>query len=195
MARHFERFMGGPWKSSRDRVHVTLNSKGVFQLNRRAFELLGSPDAVALSFDKTTSTIGLEKVQPKLTEAFPLNERQNMYWTINAIPFYRYCGVKLAGTEVFNDPEMNNDKSPNARPPPHPPGPMRRRPEEKRRIGSLGQQNAQEHELSLPRSVSLCLIDIGGSEGWVVSEGFGHGADLETFCVVVFDAEVVVVVE
>lgn len=109
MARHFERFMDGPWKSSRDNIHVTLNNKGVFHLNRKAFELLGSPDAVALSFDKATSTIGLEKVQPRLTEAFPLLKFQDMAWRINAIPFYRYCGIRLEGTEAFQEPEINND--------------------------------------------------------------------------------------
>lgn len=62
MARHFERFMDGPWKSTRNRIHITLNSKGAFHLNRKAFEHLGSPEAVALSFDKPTSTIGVEKV-------------------------------------------------------------------------------------------------------------------------------------
>lgn len=34
---------------------------------------------------------------------------QDMYYRINAKPFYRHCGICLDGTEAFKDPEMNND--------------------------------------------------------------------------------------
>jgi hypothetical protein len=110
MARHWEKFTDGPTISSRDRFHVTLNSKGVFQFNRKVFEALGKPRAAVLYFEKATSTIGIGPAQERLREAFPVNIRQEMYWTINAIPFCRHFGIKIdRGTEAFADPELNDE--------------------------------------------------------------------------------------
>ena len=107
MARHWEKFMGGPHVSSRDRLHVTLNKKGVFQFNRKVFEAMGSPRAAVFFFEKATSVIGISSAQPQLTEAFPVNVRQDTYFTINGIPFCRSCGIELDNTEVFVNPEFD----------------------------------------------------------------------------------------
>ena len=107
MARHWEKFMGGPHISTRDRFHVTLNKKGVFQFNRKVFEAMGSPRAAVFFFEKATSVIGISSAHPQLTEAFPVNVRQGTYFTINGIPFCRSCGIELDNTEVFVNPEFD----------------------------------------------------------------------------------------
>ena len=110
MARHWEKFTEGPYISSRNRMHVTLNSKGVFQFNRQVFDGLGKPSAVALFFEKATSTIGIGAAHRQLREAFPVNQRQDTYWTINAVPFCRHFGIKIdQGTEAFADPEIDTE--------------------------------------------------------------------------------------
>jgi hypothetical protein len=109
MARHWERFTGGPHISSRDRLHVTLNSRGMIKFNRKAYEALGKPAAAVLFFEKASSLIGIGPAQPHLTEAFPFIQN-NMNWTLNAMPFCRHFGIKFdTGTEAFVDPEFDTD--------------------------------------------------------------------------------------
>lgn len=100
MARQWEKFMGGPTTSSRDRLHVTLNKKGVIMMNRKTFTELGSPKAAVLFFDKKASVIGVSPAHERLREAFPVKEKAG-YWHINAIPFCREFGIQMSGTEVF----------------------------------------------------------------------------------------------
>lgn len=109
MAKHWERFTDGPHISSRDRMHITLNSRGMFKFNRKAYEAMGKPKAAALLFEKATSTIGIAPAQPHLREAFPFTQN-NVNWTLNAMPFCRHFGIKFdAGTEAFVDPELDRD--------------------------------------------------------------------------------------
>lgn len=108
MARQWEKFTDGPFISSRDRMHVTLNNKGVFQMNRRVFNSLGNPAAAVLYFERATGVIGISPAHERLREAFPLNERQGTYWTINAIPFCRKFGIRVEGTQAFADPEIDD---------------------------------------------------------------------------------------
>lgn len=109
MARHWEKFTDGPFIRSGDRVHVTLNGKGVFQMNRRAYETLGKPAAAVLYFEKATSMIGIAAAHERLREAFPVNNKNETYWTINAIPFCRHFGIRIDGTEAFADPEIDQE--------------------------------------------------------------------------------------
>ncbi|CAN5584020.1 hypothetical protein BH10ACI3_BH10ACI3_10000 [soil metagenome] len=109
MARVWEKYTGGPFLRSRDRLHVSLNPKGVFTLNRRAYQALGSPGAAVLYFEKSTGVIGMSAAQPKLQEAFPFKEKQGLYWQLCAIPFCRHFGIRTDGTEVFVDPEVDDE--------------------------------------------------------------------------------------
>ena len=108
MARQFEKFMDGPFIPSRDRMHITLNKWGVFQMNRKAYETLGKPAAVVLFFEKATGMIGISAAHQRLRESFPLKNKGNMHWTINAIPFCRHFGIRIDGTEAFADPELDD---------------------------------------------------------------------------------------
>ena len=108
MARQWEKFSAGPTRSTRDQMHVTLNKKGTIMLNRKAFQDLGSPKAVVLFFEKTTSVIGVSPAHDKLREAFPVKCRNDQYWVINAISFCRHFGIDVTGTKAFTDPEIDD---------------------------------------------------------------------------------------
>lgn len=108
MARKWEKFMEGPFIPSRDRMHITLNNKGLFHLNLKAYEALGKPAAVVLFFERPTSVIGIAAAHEQLRESFMLNRRRDVYWTINAIPFCRKYGIRIDGTEAFADPEFDD---------------------------------------------------------------------------------------
>jgi len=105
MTRNWEKFMSGPFVPSRDRLHVSINSKGVMQFNRRTFEALGSPEAVVLYYERETGVIGMAASHKQAAESFPVNFRGGYYWTINAIPFCRAFGIKVEGTHGFINPE------------------------------------------------------------------------------------------
>ena len=108
MARVWEKFTGGPVERSRDRLHITLDKKGVFLFNRKVFEALGSPQAVVFYFEKDTNVIGISSAHPKLREAFPVKVKADgSNWIVNAIPFCRHFGIKPDGTEAFVDPDVD----------------------------------------------------------------------------------------
>lgn len=106
MARHWEKFTAGPTITSRDRVHVTLNGKGLFQFNRKAYELLGSPKAAVLFFERSTSTIGISPAHTQIREAFPFRASSSCF-TVSGRPFCRHFGIDVEGTEAFADPELD----------------------------------------------------------------------------------------
>ena len=108
MARQWVKFTDGPFISSRDRVHVTLNSKGMFQFNRKAYEELGSPKAAVLFFDEESSVIGISPAHPHLREAFPFRVSSTCF-ALRAIPFCRRFGIHIDGTEAFADPEIDKE--------------------------------------------------------------------------------------
>lgn len=108
MARHWERFTAGPTTRTADRIHITLNSKGLISFNHKTHRELGSPQAVVLYFDKATSTIGISSGHAKLREAFPVRDKKGFGWIVNAMPFCRHFGISVEGTEAFIDPEFDN---------------------------------------------------------------------------------------
>ena len=110
MLTHFERFMGGPRLTARDRVHVTLNHKSEINLNRRAYELLGEPSAVFLAYDRKNALIAVEPARERLREAFPVYAKSGT-WVIHASPFCRHIGVRLDRVMKFEDPAIQPDHS------------------------------------------------------------------------------------
>jgi hypothetical protein len=109
MLTQWEVYKDGPTKSTRDRIHVTINHKGVLLLNRRAFELLGEPPAVVLMYDKVNSVIGIQSAYPKLPEAFPVKSRAGYVWEIRAAPFCRHHRISLDRTMRFPDADLDSD--------------------------------------------------------------------------------------
>jgi hypothetical protein len=52
--------------------YVTIQRKGPFSFNQAAFELMGSPEAVELLYDKDTERVGFRPVAPDRPQAFPV---------------------------------------------------------------------------------------------------------------------------
>ena len=110
MLDQWEVFTAGPTKPKEDRLYLSLNHKGQILINRRALEAIGSPEAVELLFSKPTSKIGIRRVSPKMTSAFPLKDRPDSYAKmIHASPFCRSYNIKVKGTVAFNHVELDND--------------------------------------------------------------------------------------
>ena len=51
---------------------LTIQRKGVFSMNRAAFEALGSPKLVELLYDADEQLIGLRKVDSSVSHAYPV---------------------------------------------------------------------------------------------------------------------------
>lgn len=71
----FETFKRQRLKTSTS-PEVTIQRKGVFSLNRAAYEALGGPDAVELLYDREERLIGIRKVTPDTPHSYtvrPLN--------------------------------------------------------------------------------------------------------------------------
>ena len=110
MLDQWEVFTAGPTKPGEDRLYLSINQKGQIFINRRAVEALGSPEAVELLFSKPTTKIGIRRVSPKMTNAFPLKDRPDgNAKMIQASPFCRNHGIKVQGTVAFNQVELNED--------------------------------------------------------------------------------------
>lgn len=52
--------------------YVTVQRKGPFSFNQAAFELMGSPEAVELLYDRDTERVGFRPVAPDRPQAFPV---------------------------------------------------------------------------------------------------------------------------
>ena len=97
---------------------VTINHKKVIRMNSKAYETLGVPVAVELSYDEEGNSIGMRPVDPKKDHAFPIKthykyrsgERSSIsYRMINAAAFCKHFDIKPTGTMLFNSVEVERD--------------------------------------------------------------------------------------
>lgn len=110
MLDQWEVFTAGPTKPKEDRLYLSLNFKGQIFMNRHAVEAIGSPETVELLFSPRTSKIGIRRVSPKATSAFPLKDRPDGHAKmIHASPFCRNYNIKVKGTVGFNHVELDED--------------------------------------------------------------------------------------
>ncbi len=110
MIDQWEEFKGGPTGKPGERMHVSLNSKGLILLNRKAFEALGEPRAVILSFERRNSKIGIRSASPALSNAFPVKPRPEAHSRIvHASPFCRNYGIRVSGTVAFAGVSIDSD--------------------------------------------------------------------------------------
>ena len=108
MIRQWDEYTAGPTKPRDERLHVTLNQKGVIFLNRKMHEVLGRPAAAILLFDRRNGLIGIRPANAK--HAFPLKKKSvGTGRIIHASPFCRHHGIKIDGSVVFNDLELEKD--------------------------------------------------------------------------------------
>jgi hypothetical protein len=92
----------------RDKMRVTINQKGAIMLNRKAFEELGSPVAVELSFVTGHSEIGIKPTDPDAVNAFPVVPKAaGSSCRINAGPLCLAHDIRIEKTTLFLEPVIN----------------------------------------------------------------------------------------
>jgi hypothetical protein len=92
----------------RDKMRVTINQKGAIMLNRKAFEELGSPAAVELSFITGHSEIGIKPIDPEAENAFPVVPKAaGSSCRINAGPLCLAHDIRIEKTTLFLEPVIN----------------------------------------------------------------------------------------
>jgi len=109
MEYNFERFEDKPRAMTGKEPHVSIFSYGKIYLNKRAVELLGEPDAVALMYDKRQSVIVVQGVPPSRHYAFHLQKKDKRSHgsTIAATSFFNHHSIRPGGTLAFRNPTLN----------------------------------------------------------------------------------------
>ena len=109
---NWENFEDGPVRSTKERIHVTLNGEGKIFFNKKAWEALGSPDGVALMYDSREKLIGVRAslLHTRETYLLRLKQRKCTGWTINAAIFCRRYGIKPSETLAFTNVETTADR-------------------------------------------------------------------------------------
>ncbi len=110
MIDQWEEFTGGPAQPAEKRLHVSLNAKGQFLLNKNVLDALGNPEAVRLFFSERTNRIGIRAAEAFTPHAFPVRPRALAHSRlIHASPFCRNHGLKVKCTVAFNRIEINDE--------------------------------------------------------------------------------------
>ena len=106
--RQCEKFMGGPTKPYRERVHVTIKSSGAIFLNQKAHKMMGRPLAVYLYYNRPKDMIVLEPTQLLTSNvAFLLRDANHSARLIYSSPFCKHFGIKISGTLRFLSPSVD----------------------------------------------------------------------------------------
>lgn len=88
---------------------VRLNTQAMIVLNASAYELLGSPDAVLLLFDKDADRIALSPCRSVEQNAFKVHKnRTRSEWAVSARGFCRHHQIDHSRTRWF-EPVKEND--------------------------------------------------------------------------------------
>ena len=98
MIERWTEFQGRPGRRDRSEARVTLSNRNVLMLNAAAYEALGMPAAVKLSYEEDRRIIGLKPEDPSRTNAVPV--RRNDKWSNRRIqlhPFCRHFGIDIGG--------------------------------------------------------------------------------------------------
>lgn len=111
MEYNFERFEDKPRAMTGKEPHVSIFSYGKIYLIKRAVELLGEPDAVALFYDNRRSVIGIQGVPPSRHYAVHLQKKDKRSHgsTIAATSFFNHYAIRPSGTLAFRSPTLNPD--------------------------------------------------------------------------------------
>ncbi|MEQ1763973.1 MAG: hypothetical protein ABL984_12620 [Pyrinomonadaceae bacterium] len=105
--------MAEPSRNTRDKVRVTINSKGSFYLNGIALKALGDPDALQLMFDRKNGVIGMHRTSIEKKGAYLL-KRKSAQPGIASKCFYAtsFCDkfkIRPKETMLFLDAHVNRD--------------------------------------------------------------------------------------
>mgnify|MGYP001362516550 CR=1 FL=1 len=79
--------------------HITIQKKGIFSLNRAAYDALGSPDTVELLYDREARLIALRKVAKSVTHAYKVRAfgKSGMTWLVSGAAFMNYYDIPWSG--------------------------------------------------------------------------------------------------
>jgi hypothetical protein len=80
-----------------DEPLITIQKKGVFSLNRAAYEAIGEPAAVELLYDREARKIGLRKVKPSVAHAYRVRAfgKSGMSWLVSGTAFTNYYDIAV----------------------------------------------------------------------------------------------------
>jgi len=110
MIREWKLFKGGPSLPRRDRLYVTLNTRGMILINHKLFDEMGRPEAALLLYDERNQTIGVQPARPGEQYSFPLKIRGNAsHRSIYAWPFCKLFKLRPEKTVRFTDPKLDDD--------------------------------------------------------------------------------------
>ena len=110
MIEEWEEFEGGPKLPVEERLHVTLNFKGVIFFNRVAYEALGKPESAVLLFEKRNSKIGIRPANAVSRKTFPLMQQRRLHSRIiRAASYCQNYGIRVQGTVAFHDIDIDSD--------------------------------------------------------------------------------------
>ncbi|MEP6847420.1 MAG: hypothetical protein ABI999_01100 [Acidobacteriota bacterium] len=104
--RKWEKFQGGP--AGAGELRVTINSRGMIYLNRKAYQVFGNPQAVALYYGRENDSIAIEPAYPRFAENFKVVKKQEG-WGIHASTFCRHFGIRVVSTQRFLRPNLTNE--------------------------------------------------------------------------------------
>ena len=110
MTRQWKMFKGGPTGPRRERLHVTLNRRGVILINYKMFEAMGQPEAAFLLYDERFQVIGIQPARQGEAYSFPIKHKEKTsHRTIYAWPFCKSFKVFPTNTVFFTNPEIDGD--------------------------------------------------------------------------------------
>src|SRR5437016_3622550 len=83
----WDELSGGPNEDPSTRIHVTINRYGTIGFNRKTYDLLGRPEALALWFNKTRGRIAVTATHRRNDKGFPVKPQATNFFRIQASPF------------------------------------------------------------------------------------------------------------
>lgn len=106
----WEKFEGGPSRSSRGRIHVTLNEKGALYLSAKLYNGMGRPGAVLLYYNREKHQIAVQPARVDRPDAFPVATKRNGAHWIYAQSFCRHHKIRFFASHKFLKPEITEER-------------------------------------------------------------------------------------
>ena len=90
-------------------MRISLNDRGTFSLNQKAFDDLGKPEAVELYYDKVNKLIAMRGCSPELKHASSVRQQgQTKSYLVRAMAFSTHYNINVKGTIVFSEPTIDD---------------------------------------------------------------------------------------
>jgi len=105
----WETFDAGPPERPENRIHVTLNRMGTFLLNRNAYRLLGSHEALMFHYNRNREMIAVSSTHRRNEKGFLVIPRRGINWCTQISNFCRHHKIRVDKTIKFANPEIDDD--------------------------------------------------------------------------------------